>query len=181
MNVYIGACGIVSLVKYVSRETCGRRVERVYRRKVVTNMVNGLRDVETKLMKGLLDMVILNYLRVSSMHGYQIIASIRRNFGVYFGPSTVYPLLNALEAKGYIKSQWDLANDRPRKVYSLTADGEKLLSFTESSLNHICQKLSTMTVNNALLKTGVSKQFVPDLKTGGKNNRPFSISTFAQR
>jgi PadR family transcriptional regulator PadR len=167
MNVYISACGIVSLVKCVSGETRGRCVEQVYR-KVVMNMVNGLRDVEAKLMKGLLDLVILNYLRVSSMHGYQIIASIRRNFGVYFGPSTVYPLLNALEAKGYIKSQWDLGNDRPRKVYSLTADGEKLLGFTESSLNHICQKLSTMTVNKVLLNGGVSKQLMPALKTAGK-------------
>ena len=119
-------------------------------------------------MKGLLDLVILNYLRVSSMHGYQIIASIRKNFGVYFGPSTVYPLLNALEAKGYIKSQWNLGNDRPRKVYTLTADGEKLLSFTESSLNHICQKLSTMTVNGVLLNGNVSKTLMPALKTAGK-------------
>jgi len=167
MNVYISVCCIVSLVKCVSGETRGRCVEQGYR-KLVMNMVNGLRDVEAKLMKGLLDLVILNYLRVSSMHGYQIIASIRRNFGVYFGPSTVYPLLNALEGKGYIKSQWDLANDRPRKVYSLTADGEKLLGFTESSLNHICQKLSTMTVNKVLMNGGVSKQLVPALKAAGK-------------
>lgn len=131
-------------------------------------MSNGLRDVEAKLMKGLLDLVILNYLRVSSMHGYQIIASIRKNFGVYFGPSTVYPLLNALEAKGYIKSQWDLGNDRPRKVYTLTADGDKLLSFTESSLSHICQKLSTMTMNKALLNGSIPKQLMPALKTVGK-------------
>lgn len=131
-------------------------------------MSNGLRDVEAKLMKGLLDLVILNYLRVSSMHGYQIIASIRKNFGVYFGPSTVYPLLNALESKGYIRSQWDLGNDRPRKVYTLTADGEKLLSFTESSLNHICQKLSTMTMNKILLNGSVSKQLMPALKTAAK-------------
>jgi len=131
-------------------------------------MVNGLRDVESKLMKGLLDMVILNYLRVSSMHGYQIIASIRRNFGVYFGPSTIYPLLNTLEAKGYIRSQWDLGNDRPRKVYSLTPEGEKLLAFAESSLNHICQKLSTMTVNKVVVNGSTSKQLIPTLKTAGR-------------
>lgn len=135
---------------------------------MVYGLVQGLRDVEAKLMKGLLDMVILNYLRVSSMHGYQIIASIRKNFGVYFGPSTVYPLLNALEAKGYIKSQWDLGNDRPRKVYTLTVDGERLLSFTEDSLSHICRKLSNMSVNKALLNGNVSKQLLPALKTAGK-------------
>jgi PadR family transcriptional regulator PadR len=116
-------------------------------------------------MKGLLDLVILNYLRVSPMHGYQIIASIRRNFGVYFGPSTIYPLLNALEAKGYIKSEWNLENDRPRKVYGLTGEGERLLSYTEDSLNHICRKLSTLSVNKVLMNGGVAKQLLPALKT----------------
>jgi hypothetical protein len=33
------------------------------------------------------------------MHGYQIITKIRKTFGVYFGPSTIYPLLGALEKK----------------------------------------------------------------------------------
>jgi len=125
----------------------------------------GLRDVEARLMKGLLDLVILNYLRVSPMHGYQIIASIRKNFGVYFGPSTIYPLLNALEAKGYIKSEWNLENDRPRKVYGLTMEGEKLLSFTEDSLNHICHKLSNLSVNKVLMNGNVAKQLLPALKT----------------
>jgi len=135
---------------------------------VVRNLNHGLREVEAKLMKGLLDLVILNYLRVSSMHGYQIIASIRKNFGVYFGPSTIYPLLNALESKGYIHSKWDLENDRPRKVYSLTNDGERLLGFTEDSLNHICRKLANLSVNKVLLNGNISKQLLPTLKTVDK-------------
>jgi PadR family transcriptional regulator PadR len=103
-----------------------------------------MKNVEVRMMKGLLDLVVLSYLHASSMHGYQLIASIRRDFHIYFGPSTVYPLLGTLEAKGYVKSQWDLRNDRPRKKYSLTPDGERLLDFTENTLNHICKKLSTM-------------------------------------
>jgi len=88
--------------------------------------------------------VILQLLKAEPMHGYRIITSIRQNFGVYFGPSTIYPLLGALEEKGYIKSQWDLGNDRPRKVYSLTHDGHGLLNGTEESLNHICRRLSSI-------------------------------------
>jgi DNA-binding PadR family transcriptional regulator len=103
-----------------------------------------MKNIEPKLMKGLLDVVVLNYLRVSPMHGYQLITSIRRDFHVYFGPSTVYPLLGVLEAKGYIKAQWNLSNDRPRKVYTLAPEGERLLDFTENALNRICHKLSTM-------------------------------------
>ena len=110
-------------------------------------MKQKLRQVQIKLMRGLLDLVILQFLKVEPTHGYQIITSIRKNFGVYFGPSTIYPLLSSLEEKRYIKSRWDLNNDRPRKVYSLTPDGHSLLNGTGESLNHICRKLTSIGLN----------------------------------
>ena len=93
-------------------------------------------------MRGFLDFVILQFLKGQPMHGYQIISILRKNFGVYFGPSTIYPLLSLLEEKGYIKSQWDLEKDRPRKVYNLTRQGVDMLNSTEVSLNHIYRKLT---------------------------------------
>ena len=110
-------------------------------------MRKNIRDVQVKLMRGLLDLVILQFLNVKPMHGYSIITSIRKNFGVYFGPSTIYPLLGGLEEKGCIKSQWDLDSDRPKKVYSLTPDGSNLLNGTEESLNHICRRLTSIGLN----------------------------------
>ncbi len=107
-------------------------------------MKQKMREVQVKLMRGLLDFVVLQFLKAEPMHGYQIITSIRKNFGVYFGPSTVYPLLGTLEEKGYVKSEWDLTNDRPRKVYSLTPEGQGLLYGTEESLNHICRRLNNI-------------------------------------
>ena len=87
------------------------------------------------------------------MHGYNIITSIRKNFGVYFGPSTIYPLLGVLEERGYIKSQWNLKCERPKKVYSLTPDGTNLLKGTEESLNHICRKLTSIGLNRVPIGT----------------------------
>ena len=100
-----------------------------------------------KLMRGLLDLVVLQFLRAHPMHGYQIISSLRKNFGVYFGPSTIYPLLSLMEENGYIKSHWDLENDRPRKVYGITPQGAELLNCTEESLCHIYRKLAIGTGN----------------------------------
>lgn len=100
--------------------------------------------VKKQFTKGLLDIVVLSLLRSESMHGYKIITSIRRNFGVYFGPSTIYPYLNNLEEKGYIKSQWSTNDDRPRKVYSLTSEGSSILTGAEHSFNSICSRLSRM-------------------------------------
>jgi len=106
-------------------------------------MVNNSKEVQTKLMKGLLDLIILQFLNGQPMHGYQIITKIRKTFGVYFGPSTIYPLLNMLEKKNYVKSEWNMCSERPRKVYKLTTEGQNLLNFTEDSLNFICRKIGT--------------------------------------
>ena len=100
------------------------------------------KDAQTKLAKGLLDMIILQYLEKESMHGYQLITSIRKGFGVYFGPSTIYPLLGLLEKKGYVVSAWKMNSERPRKVYTLTEQGKSLLTITENSLLMICQRIS---------------------------------------
>ena len=102
-------------------------------------------NIQAKLTKGLLDLIVLQLLNTHSMHGYQIITSIRKNFGVYFGPSTVYPLLNNLEKKGFVKSEWNMNSERPRKIYSLTSDGQNMLDFNEKSLNQICRKIVVQT------------------------------------
>jgi DNA-binding PadR family transcriptional regulator len=104
---------------------------------------NYQKDVQTKLTKGLLDMIILQYLDQNSMHGYQVITNIRKAFGVYFGPSTIYPLLGQLEKKGYVKSSWNMDFERPRKMYSLTGEGKHVLNYSESSLSFICKNLAT--------------------------------------
>ena len=103
---------------------------------------NYQKEIQTKLTKGLIDMIILQYLNQEPMHGYQIITKIRKGFGVYFGPSTIYPLLGTLEKKGYVKSTWNMDTERPRKVYQLTNDGKAVLNFTENSLNLICKTMA---------------------------------------
>ena len=108
---------------------------------------NYQKEIQTKLTKGLLDMIILQFLDEQPMHGYQIITKVRKNFGIYFGPSTIYPLLGTLEKKGYLKSTWNMDSERPRKIYQLTKDGETVLNFTEGSLNIICK---TMTTDNKI-------------------------------
>jgi len=105
-------------------------------------MGNTQKEAQVKLMRGLLDLIVLQFLSTQPMHGYQILTKIRKSFGVYFGPSTIYPLLGVLEKKGFVSSEWNMDNERPRKVYILTREGLSLLSFTEDSLNLICKKIS---------------------------------------
>jgi PadR family transcriptional regulator PadR len=104
-------------------------------------MGNIQKEIQTKLTKGLLNLIILQFLDSQPMHGYQIITKIRRSFGIYLGPSTVYPLLVTLEKQGQVESRWNMNGERPRKIYELTSRGKSLLEFTENSLNLICKKM----------------------------------------
>jgi PadR family transcriptional regulator PadR len=142
-------------------------VERNYNRMIKTMNHQTIRKAEIKLVRGLLDLVVLGLLKEKSIHGYGIITSIRRNFGVYFGPSTVYPLLGELEKKGTIKSEWDLTHDRPRKVYSLTTDGQSLLTGAEESLYQICNRLNEFGMNRL--------HFNPTVQAPNKLNDVISI------
>ena len=121
-------------------------------------MGNIQKEVQAKLAKGLLDLIILQFLNAQPMHGYQVITKIRKTFGVYFGPSTIYPLLATLEKKGHVTSEWNMSSDRPRKIYRLTNDGQNILNFTENSLNLICQKIGTNTpkIENGIDSTTAS-------------------------
>jgi PadR family transcriptional regulator, regulatory protein PadR len=138
-------------------------IKQAKKRKGWEKMVNTQKEVQVKLAKGLLDLIILQFLNTQPMHGYEVITKVRKSFGVYFGPSTVYPLLASLEKKGYISSQWDMANERPRKVYTLTVDGHSMLSFTENSLSLLCQKIGS-TAPNSVADAYVQAQSFPKHK-----------------
>ncbi len=103
-----------------------------------------LKQVRKEILKGgTLKTLILQLLKANPMHGYQIITCIRKNFGAYFGPSTIYPLLNSLEKKGYIKSQWQIVNGRPRKLYRLTVAGQVFLAALTAELRQIASAIAS--------------------------------------
>lgn len=131
--------------------------------------MNKQKEAQVKLTKGLLDLIVLQFLNSQPMHGYQIITKIRRSFGVYFGPSTVYPLLGNLEQKGYVQSEWNMESERPRKVYKLTNDGQNMLNFTENSLNLICKTMG----NTARSASGTdnTETYIPAAVRLAKNSR----------
>ncbi len=91
-------------------------------------------QIKNRIARRLLDTMVLNILQKQSMHGYQIISKIHKSFGILYGPGTIYPLLNALEKKGALRSNWIEDFDRLRRVYELTSQGESMLDSAEDSL-----------------------------------------------
>jgi PadR family transcriptional regulator PadR len=100
------------------------------------------KDAETKPIRNLLDFIILQLLREQPMHGYQMITRIRRSFGIYVGPSIIYPLLTTLEKKEFINSSWNTKGSRPKKVYILAKEGLRILDFAKESLSIACKQIS---------------------------------------
>lgn len=100
------------------------------------------KEVQKKLTKSLLDLIILQMLENHPMHGYEILITIQKSFGVYCGASTIYPILNKMEKKKHVKYSWNMDTDRPKKIYELTTQGKSMLDLTASSLRSICKSIT---------------------------------------
>ncbi len=78
-------------------------------------------------------------------YGYSLLDTLETaGFGV--DANTLYPLLRRLEKQGLLTSEWNLEEARPRKFYSISAKGERILAalFREwSELNTNIQRLLT--------------------------------------
>jgi len=100
-----------------------------------------MKESEAKMMRGLLPYLILKCGEVQPFHGYQLIRVMREKFGVYFGPSTVYPLLKLLESEGFLISRWETKGingvQRPRKIYTITNSGLEVMQALTSTMQAV--------------------------------------------
>lgn len=80
-------------------------------------------------LKGHLDALILAVVAGGPMHGYAIIAELRRRSGgtLALPEGTVYPALHRLETAGLLSSSWSAGSGRRRRVYELTRRGRREL------------------------------------------------------
>jgi DNA-binding PadR family transcriptional regulator len=81
-------------------------------------------------LKGHLDALVLASLRDGPLHGYAIIAELKRRSGGAFDlpEGTVYPVLHRLEVEGLLASAWSSPAGRRRRVYRLTRRGRSALA-----------------------------------------------------
>lgn len=76
---------------------------------------------ETEMNRGFLQVLVLVALE-KRMYGYGMINRLE-GMGYRVEENTLYPLLRRLEKNGWIGSEWDVSEDRPRKFYSITEAG----------------------------------------------------------
>lgn len=101
------------------------------------NTIENPKQLHAQIIKGLRYFIVLQLLKIQPMHGYRIINVIRKKFGIYLGPSSIYPLLKDLEDWEYVESTWKTKDYHPKRVYNLTSQGQNLLNYMEHSVGHI--------------------------------------------
>jgi DNA-binding PadR family transcriptional regulator len=91
--------------------------------------IRGGTRVQTDLLKGHLEGLVLAVLANGPVHGYAIMAALRTRSGglVSIEGGTLYPVLHHLEGAGLVSSKWSLESGRRRRTYSLTAKGRRAL------------------------------------------------------
>ncbi len=69
---------------------------------------------------------ILTILYEGPSHGYSILTKFKKRVGKEISPSLVYPFLQHLEQRGFVKHSIKQAGAKKRKVFQLTKEGEEL-------------------------------------------------------
>lgn len=84
-----------------------------------------------ELLPGTLAMLVLKTLTLGTMHGYAIAQHIERlsDDVLRVQEGTLYPALQMMELKGWVRSEWKLTPTKRRaRYYTITAAGRKHLA-----------------------------------------------------
>ena len=84
----------------------------------------------TDLMRGTLDLLILQALTLEANHGLGVARRVEQMTRGAFqvNPGSLFPALHRLEQKGWLRSEWGMsATNRRAKYYRLTASGRRQL------------------------------------------------------
>ena len=94
----------------------------------------------SELLKGTLDMLILQTLTVQAMHGYAIAQHIARlsEEVLTVEQGSLYPALERLQKKGWVTSRWgESPTGRQARYYTLTAAGRRQLGQQIDSFDRV--------------------------------------------
>ena len=94
----------------------------------------------SELLRGTLDMLVLQTLTVQPMHGYAIAQHIERLSGdvLTVEQGSLYPALERLLKKGWVTAKWgESPTGRKARYYTLTAAGRRQLGQEIESFDRV--------------------------------------------
>ncbi|HLJ91250.1 MAG TPA: PadR family transcriptional regulator [Candidatus Angelobacter sp.] len=100
---------------------------------------------KNELLPGTLDMLILHTLTHGAMHGYGIAQQIQTlsDEVLQVEEGSLYPALQRLLVKGWVKSEWGVSeNNRRARYYTLTPSGKKQLGIEAENFERMVQAIA---------------------------------------
>jgi transcriptional regulator len=100
---------------------------------------------KNEFLPGTLDMLILHTLNQGPMHGYGIAQFIRERSRdiLQIGEGSLYPALQRLQVKGFIKAEWgETENKRRARYYRMTSKGRKQMEVEIVSYERILEAIA---------------------------------------
>jgi PadR family transcriptional regulator PadR len=94
----------------------------------------------TDLLRGTLDVLILQSLSTGELHGLGVARRIQQLTGGAFevGAGSLFPALHRLEESGWLTAEWgDSENNRRAKYYTLTASGRRQLKIETDNWSRV--------------------------------------------
>ncbi|WRS28002.1 PadR family transcriptional regulator [Oscillospiraceae bacterium MB08-C2-2] len=107
-----------------------------------------VRSLIVDLRRGTLVLAVLSSLG-KAQYGYSLLQDMESK-GIHIESNTLYPLLRRLETQGLLQSQWDTAENRPRKYYILSDRGQTV--YVQLRKEWLCM---TREMNNLLKEADV--------------------------
>ncbi|MCF3650051.1 PadR family transcriptional regulator [Synoicihabitans lomoniglobus] len=93
-----------------------------------------MKRLQTSLLQGTLDLMVLRVVSAGPRHGYDIakrIEVLSRDI-LSIGQGSLYPALHRLEERGFVKATWKMSETgRRARFYALTAAGKRELTASE--------------------------------------------------
>jgi len=101
---------------------------------------NFKKEIVQRITRNLLDIQLLRLIQMQPMWGYKIKKQVETKFDVILRHGALYPLLNAMEQKGFLTSRKQQQGGRTRKVYTITKKGKEYIETYNGILKEQIQK-----------------------------------------
>jgi DNA-binding PadR family transcriptional regulator len=100
-----------------------------------------MKEAEREILLSFWKVHILHHARETPIHGQWILNELRRH-GYAISPGTLYPLLERMEQRGWLRITTDpRGGARARKDYRLTAQGRKVLDYVRQQLQELYEEV----------------------------------------
>jgi len=99
------------------------------------------KGIVRRIFRNFLDVMVLRLLQIEPMWGYKIIKCVEEQYEITLRHGALYPLLNNMEKKGFLRSKKEAKGGRVRKVYEITSKGIQLVeAYNNFLLNQLVKQ-----------------------------------------